>query len=162
MSCISHNSCILLTSENINRLNAKCHPSWPTDKCYIYNYGVNISQLNEIFDYFFTVLDIPPICEDTVEAYLCHYMYPGCNPITGQPEGVCEVDCVSYTEEGRCSMDFDGIATIAEITGKFPFEKQCNYTLSFLERFQKEFTYNPNACWNASGTLYLYYYMYAY
>ena len=140
----------------MNLLYSTCANLLPRNKCYIYDYGVDFEELSEDLAFLDITLeksDVPQYCRPAVRAYTCNSVYPGCNPLNQQPQGICEKDCVSITKGEECKKYFRDYAMIAKIGG-FPFELQCNFTLKFLETsFHQEFEYNRTDCWRISGKL---------
>ena len=146
-----------LRGNNLTLLHHTCLDYLPDGKCYIYNYGIDFAQIDLVL----TLLDgtalnggYQPACIEFVRAYICNYVYPKCNLATGNPEGVCTGDCITYVLNDDCRFIFNDLQTIAAATSDgFPFSRQCNNTLVFLEQLIPDFVYNPNECINISGEL---------
>ena len=96
-----------------------------------------------------------PACLEVVRAYTCNYIYPKCDPATGNYQGVCTDDCIKYVLSDNCRAIFDTLAAIAETSGEITFTRQCNNTLINLERYMPGFAYNPEDCFNISGERYV-------
>ena len=146
-----------LRGNNLTLLHDRCLDYFPHDKCYIYNYGIDFAQTDLVL----TILDrtsdsarYSPACSEFVRAYVCNYVYPKCDPATGNPEGVCTGDCITYVLNDDCRVEFTDLENVAT-TGGFTFLRQCNNTLIFVEQFIPDFVYNPNECINISGETYM-------
>jgi len=150
--------CIPLRGGNLTLLHHRCLDYLPNDKCYIYDYGLDFDRTITLL----TILDssvesstITPACLEVVRAYTCNYIYPKCDPATGNYQGVCTDDCIKYVLSDNCRYFFNTLATIAETSGEITFTRQCDNTLINLERYMPGFTYNPEDCFNISGELYV-------
>lgn len=98
--------------------------------------------------------DASAYCIDTIRAYVCNYVYPGCNSVTEQPQGICQDECNHFAGPNSfCRRFLDQLVSLSANTGIFTFEITCNFTLRFLEieGFREEFVYTPSDCWNISS-----------
>ena len=150
-----HRCIPLAEGDNLNLIHSGCSSYLPDNKCYLYNYRDDYEAFSSMLMLLNGTLEtssVPLNCREEIRAYVCNYVYPGCNPLTGQPEGICENDCITYAVEGKCERFFADIVEIATRTGIFKFEIDCNYTLRFLQtEFHQDFVYDPSTCWNISG-----------
>ena len=136
-----------------------CLDYLPANKCSIYRYTddaafVEIAEGLALLDATGLETDASEFCVDTVRAYVCNYVYPGCNSMTGQPQGICQDECIRFAGPGSLCREFvDLLISLAASTRIFTFEVMCNFTLRFLEveGFREEFVYNPLDCWNISS-----------
>jgi len=147
--------CIPLRGGNLALLHERCLDYLPDGKCYIYDYGIDFAQTDRvlsILDRSAQNSDYIPACIEFVRAYICNYIYPKCNPATGNYEGVCRGDCITYVLNDACSEPFNALATVAQtVPDGIPFSHQCNNTLNYLDQFISDFVYNPDECFNISG-----------
>ena len=151
--------CIPLRGGNLALLHHRCLDYLPNEKCYIYDYGLNFDRTITLL----TILDssvesstTTPACLEVVRAYTCNYIYPKCDPATGNYQGVCTDDCIKYVLSDNCRAIFDTLAAISETSGAITFTRQCDNTLINLEQYIPGFPYNPEDCFNISGELYVY------
>lgn len=103
----------------------------------LYLYFSDYACLNDLID----MLDVAVIstkisefCEQVLRAYVCNYVYPGCtmSERNDRPQGICHEDCNRYLLGESCQTEFLFLENLAENSGEFGFQRQCNNTLMFV------------------------------
>ena len=115
-----------------------CIDYFPSEKLFIYDYGIDFQQLKSDL----TVLNAAlagsplasPYCMDLIRDYTCNYVYPGCSNETGLPQGICMEECQRYVLNDVCSGEFNTLATVTS-AARLTFRRQCDNTLLLLENF---------------------------
>ena len=131
-----------------------CFDRWPEDKCYIYDYNIDFEQTATMFQILDNIArnrDYDTTCIQEVRTFLCNYVYPKCDPVTGNYQGICTQDCIDIVLNETCNREFGDLEFFASTTDVLTFSRQCNNTLIFLEQFMPDFVYNPDDCFNISG-----------
>ena len=131
-----------------------CFDRWPEGKCYIYNYNIDFEQtatMLQILDNVARNRDYDTACIQDVRTFVCNYVYPKCDPVTGNYQGICTGDCIDFILNEACDRELGDLEFFASTSEVFTFSRQCNNTLIFLEQFMPDFVYDPNDCFNISG-----------
>lgn len=102
----------------------------PSNKHFIYDYGIDFEQLKGDLGLLNAALETSPIsspfCMDLIRAYTCNYVYPGCSNETGLPQGICIEECQRYVLTDVCSGEFGTLEVVTSSTGKLAFERRCD------------------------------------
>ena len=128
--------------------------------CYFFDYRGNYELLTVRLSLLNPTLDgtslISPTCREAARAYVCNYVYPPCDPFSGNPVGICEEDCHTYVRD-VCQSVFQTLVEVVEHVDDIIFEGDCNNTLRYLESFGFSFeSRNAAICLNLSGEHYNY------
>ena len=127
--------CVPLTGDITDFINPRCHEYFPRNENYIYiYYGLDVAELYFFLSAYDAILERETdICQQKLLLYVCNYAYVGCNPDTGDPQGICESDCLSLMNE-ECG---DALVS-ASLTTAFTFV--CNDTLQYLRTMDEAHT----------------------
>lgn len=127
-----------------------CNQYFPQDKCFIFNFTTQFVSLRSSLDLLNNALSTAPatdFCKESVRAYVCNYVYPGCNPFTGLPQGTCIPECQFYLKE--CRREFNTLIHVIETSEQFSiaFDQECINTVAFTG-----VNNDPSDCFNITGT----------
>ena len=125
-----------------------------TQQCFFLNYTVdytsqnfNLSLLDQLLNAA-TSEFIREDCKNIIRTLTCAYVYPGCNPVSGLPEGLCEDECTDYIRYSDC---MESIMTAIELgldnsyEVVFPIQSlECNDPLQYVVKFDPSFTDSPH------------------
>ena len=140
-----------------------CEP-FLVEACYLYDYGIDFQEVQLTLSLLDAVLkssskEYVVACQEVMRAFVCNYVYVGCNPSTSLPQGVCKQDCINYAIEGDCKNAFQRIILLAENFGEgFTFILDCEDPLWNVKIMNPELvniTMDPNSCISLSGKYYL-------
>ena len=138
--------CIPLTKENLKKyVYPGCH-SFMTRQCYLLNYKLDHAEENTTLnglDKILTVTSedvVSEECKDVIRSLTCAAVYPGCNPNTGLPQGLCEEECVEYIT-GECAQPIMTSIQLAAASGnEVPLSfLQCGTPLGYVEEHDASF-----------------------
>ena len=130
----------------------------PSNKHFIYDYGVDFEQLKGDLGLLNAALETspisPPFCMDLIRAYTCNYVYPGCSNETGLPQGICTEECQRYVLTDVCSGEFRTLEVVTSSTGKLAFERRCDDPLLLLRGYGIDTENIPNSdCIHITGEI---------
>ena len=132
-----------------------CNKYIPSNKHFIYDYGINYEQLKGDLGLLNAALETSPLatpyCMDLIRAYTCNYVYPGCSSETGLPQGICTEECQAYVLTDVCSGEFNTLETVTRSTGKLAFQRQCEDPLMLLREFGITENTANSGCINITG-----------
>ena len=130
----------------------------PSNKHFIYDYGIDFEQLKGDLGLLNAALETspisPPFCMDLIRAYTCNYVYPGCSNETGLPQGICTEECQRYVLTDVCSGEFGTLEVVTSSTGKLAFERRCDDPLLLLRGYGIDTENIPNSdCIHITGEI---------
>lgn len=118
-----------------------------TRQCYLLNYELDYEEENitlNSLDHILTITSedvVPEECKDVIRSLTCAAVYPGCNPDTGLPQGLCKEECVEYIITGECAQPIMMSAQLAAASGnEVPVSfLECDTPLGFVEEHDASF-----------------------
>ena len=138
-----------------------------TQRCFLLNYTLDYQHQDENLEQLNTLLEvtdesvISEECKDVIRTFTCAYVYPGCNPVNGLPEGLCEDQCIDYIFNGGCSESFIYVVTLAleaDNEQVFPIRTfECDNPLQFVLTRDSSFinsSHDIDNCIKLSGKLF--------
>ena len=128
-----------------------CIKFFPEDKCFIYNYTMEFVTLKQSLDLLNNALSTAQgslYCMDVLRAYVCNYVYPGCNSFNGLPQGICTPECERYVHN-ECARDFNTLFQVIQVTDQtlITINDECDNTVEFTGVMNQD----PSDCFNITG-----------
>ena len=135
-----------------------------TEQCYLLNYTLdyviqdaNLNQMDVLLEVTTTdvVLDE---CKDVIRILVCAFVYPGCNPENGLPEGLCLDECLDYLFQGACAESFTNAVQLglqSTTDNTFPIRSfECDNPLQYVVTWDSTFinsSHDADNCIKISG-----------
>ena len=145
-----------ITTESASKsglIYSTCIPYLTTE--YIFDLP-DYSSLNEILRLLETAtisFNIDDGCTEEIQAYICNYIFVGCDANLTIPIGICQNDCESLLlQDNTCSNEVNTLFILAS-TVNFEFTRQCNRTHLPIGTDASAFTFNSSTCISTSGEL---------
>ena len=131
---------------------SRCFPylTWP----YTYTLPVSYASINsqlELLDMAGQVTGVNEECLQTLEAYICNYIYIPCDGNDTSAIGICQRDCINYLlRNNSCTNEINFLLILAA-PNDFPIMRQCNNTLYILDYYGDNNYTASNECVSISG-----------